>query len=321
MKRIEITDIAFESHIAKNTYEWLFVGVGCESRVQTLIEKILALQVKIKNVLLLHYDDANVELVNTVSNRLKQCGINVVAEMIKANSSKQIWGLLNQYLTQITESSNIIVDYSSMARSWYSAILLWFRESPRPISDVCLYFIYAVGRYSREIADKEVVIGRIETLPGCEGESNRHSRTVIVFGLGFYGSMSLCACEQLEPDVLYTISTQENPISGIAIEERFGNKDLVSRAEQSFRLRVGSVAMAYRCLADIANKHLAKGEAVILVLMGPKTHVLASILVSLSNRSVCSLRVRHNQYKSDIAATGEVIMTKVRFVDIEMPSC
>ena len=75
--------------------------------------------------------------------------------------------------------------------------------------------------------------------------------------------------------------------------------------------------MAYRCFADIANRHLAKGEAVILVPMGPKPHVLASILVSLSNRSVCSLRVRHNQYKSDIAATGEVLMTRVRFVDIE----
>lgn len=321
MKRIEIADIAFESHIAQNAYEWLFVGVGCESRVKILIEKILSMQVEVKNVLLLYYEDANDELVGSVRSLLEQGRINVIAEQIKANSSKRIWELMNMYLTQITESSNILIDYSSMARSWYSAILLWLRESPYPISNACLYFIYAVGRYSMEIADKEVVIGRIETLPGCEGESNRHFRTVIVFGLGFYGSMSLCACEQLEPDVLYTISTQENPISGIAIEERFGNKDLVARAEQSFRLRVGSVAMAYRCLADIANKHLARGEAVILVLMGPKTHVLASILVSLSNRSVCSLRVRHNQYKSDITATGEVIMTKVRFVDIEMPSC
>ena len=319
MKQIEITDIAFERHIATNTYEWLFVGVGCESRVQTLIEKILAMRVNIKNALLLYYDDARVDLVDAVECHLRHGKINVVIEKIEADSSKRIWKLLNKYLTQVTESSNIIIDYSSMARSWYSAILLWFRESPRSISCASLYFLYAVGKYSLEIADKDVVIGQIETLPGCEGESNRHARTVIVFGLGFYGSMALCACEQLEPDVLYTIATQENPIDGVVIEDRFGNKDLVRRAAQSFRLNVGSVAMAYRCLADVANRHLARGEAVILVPMGPKTHVLASILVSLSNRSVCSLRVRHDQYKSDISASGEVIMTKVRFVDIDMP--
>lgn len=317
MQQVEITDISFDTEVKSVCYDWYIVGVGFESRTEYILDKLSNAGVTALHVLVLFFPDVKgTEREVKICKMLKSFSPLVDVETVGTNSQFAIWKLMRERFL-VSGSTRILIDYSSMSRAWYAAMLLWFGENSRIHSGCQLDFLYALGKYSKEYAEKEVVIDDIETVPGCAGEMFRHARTVAVFGLGFYGYMSLCACEQIEPDVLYSFSTTENPIEEFCIEDRAGNRELVERASKSFKLSVTSVAAAYRCLSEISTIHLNNGDEVILVPMGPKPHVLASVLVSLANRRVCTLRVRHKQYKSDVEPLGPIIATRIKFVSIE----
>ena len=321
MKKVEILDLNIDEQIEKNSYEWFVFAIGVESRTRFVIGKLLQSGIRINNVLILSYKDSNNQndidqSVALFKDIFGKHNIPVSDEKLETDSKKSVWQLLNTHLVNI-EDKHILVDYSAMSRAWYASILYWFRQKASKACQPILYFLYAIGKYSRDIAEKEVVIKKIEVVPGCEGGNYRHDKTIAIFGLGFYGYMSLCACEQIEPDELYTISTKEDPVDGFSIKDCMGNKELIERANINFSFPVSSVVQAYKCLSEIANTHMAKGDEVILVPMGPKPQVLASILVSFSNPSVCTLRVRHEDYSSDIEASGKMILTRIRFIQIE----
>ena len=317
MQQIEVTDLSFDTEMKSARYDCYIVGVGFESRTEHILDRLRKADVMASHALVLVFPDVNgSERVGKICAIIESISPQVDVKTVGTNSQSEIWKLLRERF-QAPGSVRILIDYSSMSRAWYAAMLSWFWENSRLHLSCQLDFLYALGKYSKDFAEKEVVIDDIEIVPGCAGEMFRHSRTVAVFGLGFYGYMSLCACEQIEPDVLYTFSTTENPIEGFCIEESAGNRELVQRASKSFKLSVTSVASAYRCLSEISAIHLNKGDEVILAPMGPKPHVLAAVLVSLANRRVCTLRVRHEQYKSDVEASGPIIATRIKFVTVE----
>lgn len=316
MKRIEITDSTAENAFLK-TYDCFVVGVGNESRIDYALEQLIDREVKIGKVLALYYPNILDSRRGMVSEQLKKFPKGtVVEEMVESDNEQKIYELLRNSFAQNGKVS-ILIDYSSMSRVWYAAIILWFREA-RDLQPA-LTFIYSEGKYTEEIANKEVVIGDIRTVPGCEGESYKHSRTASILGLGLYGYMSLCVCEQMEPDIIYTILTPENPVAGFDIAEQEGNKELIHRAADRFQVPLLSVESAFRCMMDIATQHLADNDEVTIVPMGPKPHVLAAILAALTDRRICTLRVKHNDYEDDILPSGTIVSTEVKFVELVMP--
>lgn len=316
MQQVQVKDLLFDEDLKLSCYDWYIVGVGLESRTMHVLERLQGAGVTAKHALVLVFPDVvGSERGAGVCAKIKGMFSSVDFETVETRSQFAIWKLMRARFKN-AGGVRILIDYSSMSRAWYAALLWWFWENAEAQADVQLDFLYALGKYSKEIAEKEVVIDDIEIVPGCAGEMFRQARTVAVFGLGFYGYMSLCACEQIEPDVLYTISTTENPIEDFQVEDRPGNYELVERASKSFKLSVTSVESAYRHLSEISMVHLNRGDEVILAPMGPKTHVLASVLVSLANRRVCTLRVRHEQYDSDIEALGPLVATRVQFVSV-----
>lgn len=316
MKRIEITDGTAENAFTK-TYDCFIVGIGNESRIDFVLEQLLDRKVKIGKVLALYYSNMQGQRRGVVSEQLKKfpkgC---VIEEIVESDGEQKIYELLRNHFSKDGKVT-ILIDYSSMSRVWYAAIILWFREA-RSLQPV-LTFIYSEGKYTEEIARKEVVIGDIRTVPGCEGEAYKHSRTASILALGFYGYMSLCVCEQMEPDIIYTILTSENPVEGFDIANQEGNKELINRAADCFRVPLLSVESAYRCMMDIATQHLVENDEVTIVPMGPKPHVLAAILAALTDRRICTLRVKHNDYGEDIKPSGTIVSTEVKFIELVTP--
>ena len=317
MRRVNIEDITF-SDIENGQYNWLIVGVGVESRWDFVAKKLIAQNKTVHNVLAFCFTDIKQNYKSKVRATLqglcsdKHC---VHVHSVGSNSSARVFALLNKYL-RTTKKIDVLLDYSAMSRVWYASILLWFYNRTRDSSMLGISLVYSEGRYSRKIAEKEVVIDDISAVPGCEGIVYRQVPTSVVFGLGFYGFTSLCACEQLEPNDIYTIMTTDKPIQGFSIEEQRGNMEMIHRAERSYKIPLNSLESAYRCIMSIASYCQTHGHEVILVPMGPKPHVMASILVSLSDRRICTMRVRHRRYDSDIAPTGNIVSTRVNFVDI-----
>lgn len=313
MRRVLVSDVPFEK-LDSNQYDWAIFGIGVESRCDFILKKMNAAGIKAKRILVLAFPDFSLKLKSRFLVSAKRMGCEVVFQEQSSDSLDGIDALLERTIGS-SDSSNVLIDYSVMSRIWYSAILFWFYRNIKDCRSLKLSMVYACGKYTKEIASKKVSIKTISAVPGCAGAVFRLTPTAVVFGLGFYGYASLCVSEQLEPDKIFTVSTIENPVRGFSVENQPGNKELISPAEKSFKIPLESVRAAYQCFMDVAMTCYARDEEVILVPMGPKPHVLAATLASLSDRRICTLRVRHDQYLSDIAPSGKIIATRVSFVD------
>jgi hypothetical protein len=211
---------------------------------------------------------------------------------------------------QATEGPiKLLVDYSSMSRIWYAAVLNWARFAV-PGRQVTIDFVYSVGRYSD--TTHQMVIRNMVTLPGCEGRSYRLRESVAVLGLGFHGLAALCVLDRLESDVVYAFLASPGASIDSAEMTRAKNKGIIEcyKTRSVLEIPLNSLESCYRCLAELIAPHRVNGE-ITLVPMGPKPHVLASILVAMRFQEVACLRVTATSDTSDVFPTGDVIATRV----------
>ena len=314
MRRVKVTDISCEE-VATCRYDWLVVGAGSESRSTHVATELARKHVYVKRILVLCFPDVKAKVRRSILSTVKQLSSEVEEVELESDAHDKLYQILNErFLSEKVEA--ILVDYSGMSRVWYAAILFWFYQVEKALSSVRFIFLYAEGIYAKDFVNKNVVIKEVRAIPGCEGLIYRQAPTTLVLGFGFYGYASLCVCDQLEPDELYTFSTIEEPLKRFPIDKQEGNQELETRALMHFKIPMSSVEMAYRCLSNVTVMQKINGNELILVPMGPKTHVLAAILVALSNRDVCVMRVRHDQYPNDVKPEGKIVACEIRFSDI-----
>jgi hypothetical protein len=227
---------------------------------------------------------------------------------LSGDDEKPIYDYLHKH-TEGLESVRMLIDYSSMSRLWYTAVLNWARFAASGRT-VIMDFVYAVGKYEPE--KNPLVVRDMVTLPGCEGRAYRLRESIAVFGLGFHGLAALCVLDQLEPDTVYAFLAAPGSSSDDEAKTREANKDLVNnhKTKAVLDLPLPSVEAAYRSLAEMIAPHRPDGETT-LIPMGPKPHVLASILVAMRFPEVACLRVTSMSPGADVTARGPLIITRV----------
>lgn len=228
---------------------------------------------------------------------------------LSGDDEKPIYEHLDQCTKSIEREIRILIDYSSMSRLWYTAVLNWarFAASGRY---VMIDFIYAMGQYDEE--KKPFVIRDMVSIPGCEGRAYRLRESVAVFGLGFHGLAALCVLDHLEADTVYAFLASPGSSEDYVKKTREINSEIIKsrKTKALLELPLASVESAYRSLAEMIAPHRPDGE-ITLVPMGPKPHVLASILVAMRFPEVACLRVTSNSNRVDVKATEENVVTRV----------
>ena len=227
---------------------------------------------------------------------------------LSGDDEKPIYDYLHEH-TKTLKSVRMLIDYSSMSRLWYTAILNWarFAASGRTVT---MDFAYAVGNYHSE--RDPMVVRDMVTLPGCEGRAYRLRESVAVFGLGFHGLAALCVLDQLEPDTVYAFLASPGSSPEEEAKTREANRGLVNdhKTKAVLELPLPSVESAYRSLAEMIAPHRPDGETT-LIPMGHKPHILASTLVAMRFAEVACLRVTSMSPGSDVTARGPLIITRV----------
>ncbi len=229
--------------------------------------------------------------------------------LMDANDEKPIYAHLSQYTRDVRQPVRILIDYSSMSRLWYTAVLNWARFAAAG-KEVIIDFVYATGDY--EEPEQDMVIREMVSLPGCEGRAYRLRESIAVFGLGFQGLATLCVLDQLEADTVYAFLSSPGVTEDVVAKVREVNKELITnrKTKALLELSLSSVASSYRGLAETIAPHRTDGE-ITLVPMGPKPHVLASILIAMRFPEVACLRVSERPDKRDVKAAGDVVSTRV----------
>jgi len=212
-------------------------------------------------------------------------------------------------------SHHILVDYSSMSRTWYSAVLSWARNlsSKNPIT---IDFVYSVGNHVDLPKSRPPVIKDILAVPGCEGGAIRLGRAVAVFGLGFDGEATLCAHDLLEPDLVYAYYA--SPVGYPKYEGVIPNRNKVFLERHSpvispLVLPLESMSQTFVYLAELIAPHRLDSD-ILFVPMGPKPQVLASILLACRFREITCLHVSlHRSRPEEVKPLGAIVGARVTF--------
>jgi hypothetical protein len=158
-----------------------------------------------------------------------------------------------------------------------------------------------------------MVIRGIASVPGCEGRTYHLGESIAVFGLGFHGSATLCVLDLLEADKVYLFLATPGSRAEYVTKVREMNLELSQhhKVESPIQeMSLSSVESCYRQLASMVGSHRAKDD-ITLIPMGPKPHVLASILTSMRFAEVSCLRVSGAIGAADVTPTGESVATRV----------
>lgn len=228
---------------------------------------------------------------------------------LSGDEERAIYEYLREHSRSVSGPIRILIDYSSMSRLWYAAVLNWARFGAAG-REVLIDFVYAMGRYQDE--KRPMIIREMVSIPGCEGRAFRLRQSVAVFGLGFHGLAALCVLERLEADVVYAFLASPGSSEEYVQKTRECNKDLINshKTKSVLELPLTSIEACYRHLAETIAPHRPDGE-ITLVPMGPKPHVLASILVAMRFPEVACLRVSGTPDRLNVEATGEIVVTRV----------
>ena len=228
---------------------------------------------------------------------------------LSSDGDKPIFERLNEHTKLIDSSIHILVDYSSMSRLWYATVLNWSRIAANG-REVVIDFVYSAGEYDEE--DKPMVIRSMPSIPGCEGRAYRLRESIAVFGLGFYGLATLAVLDLLEADTVYAFLASPGSSEEYVTRCREVNKKLINspKTKAVLEIPLSSIEKCYRFLAETIAPHRPDGE-ITLVPMGPKPHVLASILVAMRFQEVACLRVSGAPDPLDVKPTGDIIATRV----------
>lgn len=204
---------------------------------------------------------------------------------------------LLELLSNVTREANqadrparILIDYSSMHRQWYGYILTVMNHllEPRPIAE--LDFLYSNGVYPQgyESSVENAVLESISPLPAMEGLSASRSSSIAILGLGFSPIAGLGALERLQPDRVYCFVANPGSDHEHVKTALRCNRPLIEKASALVELPLYSLSTAYRGLTELTWPYVDRYHINILP-MGPKPHILASMLVAQTFRSVSCL--------------------------------
>lgn len=306
MSIIQVHDLDFES-VREENYNISLFASGYESRcvhVPMMLEKT-----QIDNPLIFGFKEQSISGDRVKNDQYYLDKWNKKPILLSSDDDKLIYDYLHEFGHSPHESIHMIVDYSSMSRLWYAAVLNWtrFAESGKKI---IIDFVYSMGRYDEE--KQPMVIKSMVSMPGCEGRAYRLRESIAVFGLGFHGLAALCVLDHLEADTVYAFYASPGSSSEYVEKTLKINNALISNynTKNVFKMPLSSLETCYRYLAEIIAPHRPDGE-ITLVPMGPKPHVLASILIAMRFPEVACLRVSGTPEPINVKATGEIVATRI----------
>lgn len=178
---------------------------------------------------------------------------------LSGDNEKPIYDYLKEHTQSVNGPIRILLDYSSMSRLWYAAVLNWARFAAHG-KDVIIDFVYAMGKYDEE--KQPMVIRSMASIPGCEGRAYRLRESIAVFGLGFHGSAALCVLDRLEADIVYVFLASPGSTEEYVTKTRDVNSALINshKTKAILDLPLTSIEACYRHLAETIAPHRLDGE-------------------------------------------------------------
>jgi hypothetical protein len=179
----------------------------------------------------------------------------------------------------------VFVDYSVMTRIWYAYILTWLKYSGSVFA-ADVDFAYSHGSYQGRFENLQLMETSI--VPGFEGVSAGCRRTVAVYGLGYDRFATLTVHDIVQPDKFFCFVAHDPSDEATAQRVLTENSEIIEASGRSaILLPLDNLKMVVDELGKLIGD-AAETDEIIAVPMGPKTHVLGTLLAGhFSPRLTC----------------------------------
>jgi hypothetical protein len=193
----------------------------------------------------------------------------------------------------VNDRMRILVDISSMSRSWYADLINWARFSAGP-KVIELDFVYFAGEYPHAYPSR--IVSKTTSLFGFEGRSDTQLETVALIGLGYDCITPHAILEDLQPEVKLAFIAGAGDEAALLRALSVNAHTIEELDAPIVILPLLSVEAAYRNLLEMAAPHIGVRN-IVFITLGPKTHVLAALLVSVRSPEIACLHVRGRSEK------------------------
>lgn len=268
----------------------------------------------IDGVILSYSESINLETNDYFSN----ADISYTRLKISHSEVSEIYDYLLVFLPSLIESKeviNILIDYSTMSRNWYSAIINFiFYICPEKIN---IFTVYSSAEYPLLKSDSffDFELGEVRVIPGCSGSSITKKKKAVIFMLGFDSIGPQSFYNLIEPDEAFGVIASPGALPSyeeiaLDINKSFIDHNL-SGGDRLIKLPMDSVRYTFENLCQLIQP-LRKEYNVTIIQFGPKPHILASVLAGHIFENVSCI---YSEYKRnrvyDVHANGDLIISKI----------
>jgi hypothetical protein len=292
--------------IKNQNFDLAFFASGYESRCTFLLEKMSCDKIK-KTIVLgfTEHDKDKIRISNDAFYEKKGFKINKIGAHIELD----IFSILKPLFFNFEDEINILIDYTSMSRFWYSSILNFIRTQEKYLINV--YLNYSIGSYDKDSL-LDYSYSSINSLPSLEGSLSSKNRTLLILAIGFSPYLIKSVIEEIEPNEIIGILPIPNYIKRYEKKSlEIKNNILTKEIDYWINCSIGDLESIFRTYAEITNSN-TNNKDIIFLSLGPKVYTVASILVSQRFNQVTCLYLKSvNQNKKNIKATGDLICNKI----------
>ncbi|MDW6003304.1 hypothetical protein [Vibrio mangrovi] len=313
MKNVRIKDLP-RSEIMQTQFDLGIFSVGYEPRCIHLAG--LLERQNIGHTLVLSYEEsAQNDVHRTNQSLFKSMGYTNFVSLKHCEIKLAYQSLIQtmERLENIDGVYKIFIDYSSMSRNWYSAILNYLLNYfKKPIE---ITMVYSCAEYPLNSGFLDFELGEVKVLPGCQGSSITKKKKASIFMLGFDRIGPLSFYNLLEPDIAYGMISSPGSLPDYEETARTINGQFIQHQLNNGEKLVGSpifsVAQTFENLCQLIRPIVDKYN-VSIVQFGPKPHLLASIIAGLNFQGVSCIYSEYKRNKPhNVKANGEFVMTSI----------
>lgn len=311
--KIKVQDIS-RAEFLDSSYDVVFLALGYEPRC-TYVSKLID-NINVESVVVLAYSENldNVGRKESNSYFIKKWSDKAVYIELAHSNVKDVYKKLNTLSYNSKDGKfRILVDYSSMSRNWYAAILNYFIR----FSDVeiVIDLIYSSAEYPISEDFYQFELGDIKILPGCEGSSITKKKKCAIFMLGFDGLGPQSFYNLLEPELSFGVvaspgAKPDYEDLALNINKEFIEHQL-SNGKNLLRLPISSVSATFEELCQLIQP-LRTEYNITIIQFGPKPHLIASTLAGIYFENVSCMYSEYNRSKPhNVVHNGDLVITRL----------
>lgn len=211
---------------------------------------------------------------------------------LTGNSNSKLTEVIDEFIKQSkSQTISILIDYSSMTRIWYGAIIKYLKQLKKENQIVKVFFSYSTAKF-HEPPETDSKTSNFEPINGYCNLSIPLYPSALITGLGYERNKAFGLKEFFDAELLYLFYTKGNEYSKHVLQI---NQELIKRTPKSNVLSysVNDLLLTKTILYELCSS-LKENYRVIIAPLGPKPFTLVSFLVANELQSVDVWRISSN---------------------------